>query len=296
MTPGFNAPRPLVSIVIPCFNHGRFLAEAIESALAQTYAPIEIVVVDDGSADDSAALARRYPVCLVAQPNQGLAAAANLGIRASHGEFVMRLDADDRLKPTYVQETLQPLLEDANLHFVYTQVEYFGARSGSYPVEEFDPESLAERNYINASAMMRRSSFEAAGGYSVDMRGLRCEDWDLWLSFSERGFRGKLIGKPLLEYRQHPGPSMVTIDFRSLSGLRRESAIVSRLHDHHPQIFAPRHVIRRLSSLPARLARHEVTTRFAVFLVGFYTAMLFRTIYAWIIRLRQLSVLIARRA
>src|SRR5262245_2313662 len=108
--------RPQVSVVIACFNHARFLAEAIESALAQTYSPIEIVVVDDGSEDDSALVARRYPVRLIQQSNQGLAAAGNAGVRVSRGTFVMRLDADDRLQPTYVEETLQPLLDDPELH------------------------------------------------------------------------------------------------------------------------------------------------------------------------------------
>jgi glycosyltransferase involved in cell wall biosynthesis len=265
---------PLVSIVIPCFNHARFLPEAIESALAQTYSPIEIIIVDDGSPDDTAEIAHRYPVRLVQQANQGLAGAGNAGIRASNGEFVMRLDADDRLASTYVETTLQPLLDDPSLHFVYAQVRYFGARTGSYPVEEFDPETLAERNYVNASAMMRRASFDLAGGYSVDMRGLRCEDWDLWLSFAERGLHGKLIPKPLLEYRQHTGPSMVTIDFRSLTGLRRELTIVGRLAKHHPTTFAPGALFRRLGRLPRRILRRQVTPRFALMLTCFYAVLL----------------------
>jgi len=266
--------RPLVSVVIPCFNHARFLGEAIESALAQTYAPIEIVVVDDGSMDNSAEVAQRYPVRLVRQANQGLAAAGNAGIRASRGEFVVRLDADDCLRSGYVAETLQPLLDNPRIHFVYTQVEYFGARTGSYPVEDFDLDTLAERNYIHASAMMRRSSFDAVGGYSVDMRGLRCEDWDLWLSFAERGFRGHLVPRQLLQYRQHTSGSMVTINFRSVAGLRRELTIMSRLYAHHPAVFTPPRLLRRLATLPRRLLQRQVSLRFACMLVSFYAVLL----------------------
>jgi glycosyltransferase involved in cell wall biosynthesis len=263
-----------VSIIIACFNHARYLAEAIESALAQTYTPVEVVVVDDGSTDNSAEVAQRYPVLLVHQTNQGLAAAGNAGVRASHGTFVMRLDADDRLKPTYVEETLQPLLCNPDLHFVYTEVEYFGARTGTYPTEDFDRESLAERNYIHSSAMMRRWSFDTVGGYNVDMRGLRCEDWDLWLGFAEKGFRGSLIARPLLEYRQHPGPSMVTIDMRSLMGLRRELLIARRLYQHHPASFAPHKLVRRLAGLPRRVVRRDATPRFSVMLLSFYAVLL----------------------
>jgi glycosyltransferase involved in cell wall biosynthesis len=266
--------RPLVSVVIACFNHAQFLSEAIETVMAQTYAPIEIVVVDDGSTDNTAEVAKRYPVRLIQQPNQGLAAAGNAGIGASHGEFVMRLDADDRLKSTYVEETLKPLQHDPTIDFVYTQVEYFGARIGTYAVEEFDPETLAERNYIHASALMRRTSFDAVGGYKLDMRGLRCEDWDLWLSFAEMGLRGKLIARPLLQYRQYSGPSMVTIDFRSLAGLRRELAIMSRLHEHHPLSFAAPALLRRLARLPRRIMRRQASPRFAVMLTSFYGVLL----------------------
>jgi glycosyltransferase involved in cell wall biosynthesis len=279
MFPPASESRPLVSVVIACYNHARFLSEAIESALAQTYSPVEIVVVDDGSTDNSARVARHYPVQLVQQSNQGLAAAGNAGVRASHGAFVMRLDADDRLKATYIEETLQPLLENPDVHFVYTQVEYFGSRSGSYPTEEFDPESLAERNYIHASAMMRRESFEQAGGYSADMRGLRCEDWDLWLSFVEHGFAGQLVRKPLLEYRQHAAGSMVTIDLSSVAGLRRELLIISRLRHHHPIALAPKVLARRLRRLAARLRTGEVTPRYAALLVGFYSVLMLQHVY-----------------
>jgi glycosyltransferase involved in cell wall biosynthesis len=273
--PEVNAP-PLVSIIIPCFNHGRFLAEAIDSALAQSYSPIEVVVVDDGSTDYSADVAQRYPVLLIRQPNQGPAAAVNAGIRTSHGDFVMRLDADDRLAPAYVEKTIKPLLGNASVHFVYTPVRYFGARTGSYPTEKFDADSLAERNYVHSSALMRRSSFETVGGYKLDMRGLRCEDWDLWLAFAERGMRGELVPEPLLEYRQHTVRSEVTINLRSFAGVRREVAMISRLGDHHRSAFAAPKLLRRLRLLPRRVLRGEVSVRFAALLLAFHAVLLLR--------------------
>ena len=92
-------PPPLVSVVIACYNQGRFLGEAIESALRQTYAPIEVIVADDGSTDRTAEVAAAYPVRCLRQRNQGAPAARNHGFRESHGRFVLFLDADDRLLP-----------------------------------------------------------------------------------------------------------------------------------------------------------------------------------------------------
>jgi glycosyltransferase involved in cell wall biosynthesis len=282
---------PLVSIVIPCFNYGRFLGEAIESALGQTHQPVQVVVVDDGSSDDTVAVAQRYPVKLISQRNAGLSCASNVGIRASAGELVVRLDADDRLAPTYVEETLDALLREPPVEFAYTEMQYFGAASGTYPVEEFDPETLTERNYVHASALMRRSAFDAVGGYRENMTTLRVQDWDLWLSFVERGFQGRLVRKPLLEYRKHAGPSMVTFDLLSPKGLRREITMASRLQDNHPRLFASQYLLRRLRRLPVRLRTRDVSPRFAALLFGFYLVMLTRSALGLAPRASQSGVL-----
>lgn len=267
--------RPPVSIVIPCHDHGRFLSAAIESALVQTYADLEVIVVDDGSTDDTREVAARYPVGLMSQKHAGVCIAANRGIAAARGELVLRLDADDLLAPTYVEETLAALEAHPEADFAYTQVQYIGARGGTYPVEEFDSDSIAERNYVHASALMRRSSFERVGGYRRDMTSVRCEDWDLWLSFVDAGMRGVLVRKPLLHYRQHRGAGRGTLRL-SLRSLRREIMLTALLQDHHPLAFAPSRLLRRLSTLPRRLALGRVSLRHAVLLTAFYGVMLLR--------------------
>jgi glycosyltransferase involved in cell wall biosynthesis len=115
-----NSGKPLVSVVIPCYNHARFLSEAIESVLRQEYRPLEIVVIDDGSTDHTAQVAARYPsVRYRYQPNAGLAAARNTGISESRGSYVLFLDADDLLCAGALGSAVDVILQNPGCGFVY---------------------------------------------------------------------------------------------------------------------------------------------------------------------------------
>ena len=266
---------PLVTVVIPCRDGAAHLEEAIASALSQSYQPIEVVVVDDGSRDASADLAGRHPVRVVRQPPAGVCAAVNHGVRVARGDLVVRLDADDVLHPSYVEETVAALYASPDAHFAYTGVELFGARAAIVTPQAYDASSLAEHNFIHASALVRRASFLRAGGYALDMTDARCEDWDLWLTFAELGMTGVLVPRPLLRYRQHArgGRNAPRI---SLQGARRELRTIARLQDHHPRTFAPPRLVARLARVPGRVLARRVTPRFALLLAGFYGVMLAR--------------------
>jgi glycosyltransferase involved in cell wall biosynthesis len=263
----------LVSVVIPCYNHARFLDSTITSVLEQTYQPIEIIVVDDGSTDGSAQVAARYPVRLVGQPNQGVASALNTGLAAARGAFLSTLGSDDLMHPRYVEACMDALRAEPAASFAYTQMTLFGAVNRLYPGLPFHPETLAENDYVPAAFVMRRSAFDNVGPFDVLIP--RCEDWDLLLSMAEQGMWGVYIPQPLFFYRQHR-KSYNSHDFLSLHGLRRELKMASRLQDRHPQLLAPRALRRRLLRLPKRLASGEVTPRHAALLLAFYGAMLFR--------------------
>ncbi len=277
--------RPLVSVVIPCFNYACFLGDAIRSVLQQTYAPLEVIVVDDGSTDDTQSVARAFPVQLITQENRGVCEAVNLGARVASGVFLMRLDADDALMNTYVEEAMAVLLGTPDAAFAYSDGMYMGTRSGVFQLDDFQTERLAEGGYAVCLALMRKTVFEQSGGYDPGMAALRCEDWDLWLTFAEQGLRGVRIPRPLWFYRRHPTASRNSRNLMTTSGVVRELRLVARLQDKHRTLFTRHLLFKRLRRLPRRLVRGEVSPRQAVLLFAFCTVMLFRSsIEQWFIR------------
>jgi glycosyltransferase involved in cell wall biosynthesis len=197
---------PLVSIIVLCHNYGRFLPEAMESALGQDYPNLELIVIDDGSTDDSLEVASRYEerARVLSQPNQGLARTCNRGAREAAGEYFVFLSADDVLEPTYVLELMQALARTPEASFAYCSARLFGAESGIAPARPFSAFSLVRgRNYINGSALTRRADYLAVGGYPEDLGEGAFDDWDFWLTMVERGHRGTYVPKPLLRWRRH---------------------------------------------------------------------------------------------
>ena len=201
---------PLVSIVVLCHNYGQFLPEAVESALGQDHSNVEVIVVDDGSTDDSLAVARRYEdrARVLTQDNQGLARTCNRGAREAAGELFLFLSADDELEPTYVTELLRALERRPDASFAYCSARLFGAENGEMPSRPFSALSLIRgRNYVNGSALTRRDAYLDAGGYPEDLPEGAFDDWDFWLTMLDRGYRGTYVGRPLLHWRRHEAGS-----------------------------------------------------------------------------------------
>jgi glycosyltransferase involved in cell wall biosynthesis len=194
-----------VTVVIPCFNHGAFLAEAVDSALAQTAGVPRVIVVDDGSTDDRTARAlEALPdgVELVRQDNAGPAAARNTGIERSQTPLLLMLDADDRLTPGALAALLGPLEANPRVGYCYGVMRWFGGWSGEIHFPDFDPYRLLHRSIAGASlGLIRRKAWEDAGRFDPEIGGY--EDWDFCLSALERGWRGLQVPEVTLEYRKH---------------------------------------------------------------------------------------------
>src|SRR5262249_28067826 len=121
-------PMPIISVIIPCYNSARFLSETIESVIAESYPNLEIIVVDDGSTDSSAHIAAHYPgVRCLRQPNLGVAAARNNGLRSSTGDYIVFLDYDDRLVPGALKTNLKCLLDEPDCAFSFGDLQCINA-------------------------------------------------------------------------------------------------------------------------------------------------------------------------
>lgn len=205
-----SAPHaPLVSIIIPCYNQAQFLTESIESVLNQSCQNFEIIVVDDGSTDQTSAVAARYrEVRCLRQKNYGLSAARNAGLQASRGSFVIFLDADDRLLPDAIETGLKKLDEFPECAFTYGHAKSIAAdgspiASRQRPCVEKDHYlHLLRDNYIYNPAMVmyRRAVFDSIGGFDPAVNP--AADYDLYLRIA-RKFRIRCHDKAVVEYRQH---------------------------------------------------------------------------------------------
>ncbi|TSC56822.1 MAG: family 2 glycosyl transferase [Parcubacteria group bacterium Gr01-1014_18] len=194
-----------ISVIIACFNYGRFIEEAIESVLESTFQDFEIVVVDDGSTDPETIRvldALDHPrIRLVRQKNQGLAMARNNGIEASFGEYFLPLDADDKIAPTMLEKFVAVLETRPDVGFVYSWIQFFGDENRVFKTQDADLSILREENICCGCSLVRKEAWREVGGYVPGLYGY--EDWNLWITLVENGWLGVSIPEILFYYRRH---------------------------------------------------------------------------------------------
>jgi glycosyltransferase involved in cell wall biosynthesis len=194
-----------ISVVIPCFNLGQFLPEAVESVRNQTVRPAELIIVDDGSTDEATlstlAMYRDQGLTVHRTSNKGAPAARNYGIARSTSEYILCLDADDILLPEYLQEVAPILDERQEIGIVTPHVEFFGDKVGIWKTMDYNPPALLRENCISSASMFRKICWEQVGGYHNIPA---FQDWDFWISIMEAGWKWSVVAKPLYRYRVRP--------------------------------------------------------------------------------------------
>jgi hypothetical protein len=247
MTP----PATTFSVVIPAYNAADTLGEAIDSVLAQTRKDFEIIVIDDGSSDNTVAVVAGYAdprVRVYSQENAGPSAARNRGIALAAGEYVSSLDSDDLWLPDYLAEMGRALEENPRAGFAYTRAWILDASdrfrtvpTGAWhrpptpmlPREQFVSELLQEC-FVNAPTI-RRAALERVGGYDEGLS--HGEDWELWLRLANSGFQAVRVEGPLTIYRNRPGSHSADLDAMKVAPTMVYRAVLER-HNPSPQVKA----------------------------------------------------------
>ncbi len=224
-----------ITVVIPCFNHGRFLRESVDSALRQHGGPPQVIVIDDGSTDEGtirALDALPNEVDVVRQENAGLANARNAAFERANSDLLLMVDADDRLTPDALDALRPPLETNPDVGYCYGLMRLIGAWSGVVRFPDFDPYILLHRSIAGAQlGLIRRRCWEDTSGFDPDVIGY--EDWDFCLSALEKGWRGLQIPKVTHEYRKHE--SSMQEEKR-----RRYREFYRQLRRKHADLFARR--------------------------------------------------------
>jgi glycosyltransferase involved in cell wall biosynthesis len=201
-----STERPRVSVVIPCYDHGQRLDDAIINVFGQTLQDFQIVVVDDGPIDPvSGPLQRTYQrpkTVVIKGPQRGPGAAKNVGVRAAQGEYVCVLDEDHEFEPTYFERSVEALDADATLGFVSSSIRMLGSEESVWRPDRCDLVTLLAECTVSPAALVRREAIQAVGYYDEDPTGWGHEDWILWITLVERGFRGRILPEALLRYRR----------------------------------------------------------------------------------------------
>lgn len=210
---------PIVTIVIPFYNSDPYLAQTIDWVLASDYSEIEIILVDDGSKDNSLAIAedyaQKYPnIKVLQQQNQGVSVARNYAISEAKGKYIMPVDSDDMICPSYIPEAVKILETNPQVKVVTSKGEFFGDKSGPRELPDFDINLLARKNILHITALYRKSDWQKAGGYCKDFKGR--EDWDFWISMLKNG--GEVYKLSIVGYKYRIRANSKRIRTRNLKG------------------------------------------------------------------------------
>lgn len=195
---------PLFSVVIPCYNQGAYLRETIQSVVTSIYPHIEVIIVDDGSKDNSREvandLAKKFTdrnIQYIHQNNSGPSKARNHGIRLAKGRYILPLDADDLIANNYISEAVTILESRPEVQLVYCEAEKFEGKTGHWKLRPFSLDLLARDNMIFVSGIFRKVDWEKCGGFDENMVWGR-EDWEFWISLLKNG--GEVVKLPFVGF------------------------------------------------------------------------------------------------
>lgn len=227
---------PIISVIVPCYNQAEYMRDALNSVLASTFQEWECIIVNDGSKDETLQIAHEYEqkdarFHVVDIPNGGLANARNVGIRHSHGKYILPLDSDDKIGEKYLDLAVSYLEQHPDTKLVYCLCHFFGDVSGFRPLPSYNYQTILWQNVFFTACVYRRSDYDKTKGYNPNMK-FGHEDWDFWLSLLSPQDKVYRIHEVQFYYRKH-GVSMISGTQKHLSETNRQMVL------NHLDIYTP---------------------------------------------------------
>jgi glycosyltransferase involved in cell wall biosynthesis len=224
-----------VSVIVPCYNYGRFLKECLDSVRLQTLREWECIIVDNGSTDNTQEVAKSFTdqderYKYVHTEQKGVSFARNLAISMSIGKYILPLDADDKIGNTYVEKAYNIISSNKNLKVVYCDAELFGASKGKWLLPPFSLRDLLIENSIFCSGMYSKVDFDRIHGYSEEMKE-GFEDWEFWIKMLKDGGEVFKIPESLFYYRIRENSRNSALDKEKQLRLRQQ------IYHHHKEVY-----------------------------------------------------------
>lgn len=228
-----------ISIIIPVYNASKTIGETLDAVINQIYKNIEVIIIDDGSKDDIDSVVNQYIekynfIRFFKQDNQGQVRTRNNGVEKSTGHYLLFLDADDIILPTYIEKCVKILDENPDVKLVYSRVNFFGKRNEELKLKPYTFKMLLRRNVIYISALIRKEDFCKYGPFDTE---LKCfEDWDLWISILKHGGEVVKIPEILFYYRKHE--DNISISDHVDSDKNYETEVATKIYFKHYETYS----------------------------------------------------------
>ena len=224
-----------VSVIMPCYNDGKYIEEAVESVFAQTYKNIELIVIDDGSDEqETIDILNRLGDRIVLLKTNHLrpAGARNYGITRATGKYILPVDSDDKIDSTYVAKAVEILEKNQNIGVVYCEADLFGEKSGKWDLPSYSFDKMLLDNVVFVTALFYREDWEKVGGFNTHMLA-GMEDYDFWLAILALGKEIYQIPEILFQYRIKP----VSRTTGCQSDYVQMQATYRQIYDNHKEFF-----------------------------------------------------------
>lgn len=225
-----------VSVIMPCYNDGKYIIEAIESVKAQTYTNWELIIIDDGS-DDEETVNIIKEICderITTLHTKHLrpAGARNYGISNAKGKYILPVDSDDRIDPSYIEKAVKVIESDDKIGVVYCEADLFGEKSGKWELPSYSFNSMLLDNIVFVTALFYKDDWKKIGGFNTNMAA-GMEDYDFWLGILGLGREIYQIPEILFHYRIKPISR--TTGFQS--DYKQVQEVYRQMYDNHKQFY-----------------------------------------------------------